>query len=127
MLATLAAGSGENHDQDFLQYHPNRMLPVRGRAEGVTEEERGELTFDWSTLVPRLVHPAKVAIIEALLWVGEPLSPSDLVRAFASQREYYLAIVAYHVRELAELGAIEVVRTRQKRGAQEKFYFFPRK
>lgn len=102
------------------------MPSVRGRAVGPsTEGEGGELTFDWGSLVPHLVHPAKVAIIEALLWVREPLSPSDLVKLFDDGKDYYLSIVAYHVRGLVKAGALEVRRTRQVRGAQETYYFFP--
>lgn len=32
------------------------------------------LPFDWAALVPLVVHPMRVTIIEALCWVGEPLS-----------------------------------------------------
>ncbi len=87
--------------------------------------EGGEPTFDWGSVVPHLVHPAKVAIIEALLWVAEPLSPSDLVKLFDDDKDYYLSIVSYHVRGLAKAKALEVRRTRQVRGAQETYYFFP--
>jgi DNA-binding transcriptional ArsR family regulator len=81
------------------------------------------LAFDWGTLVPVLLHPAKVAIIEALRWVGQPLSASDIC-ALIDDEEYYLSSLSYHAVKLAEAGAIEVTRTRQVRGAQEKFYFF---
>lgn len=101
------------------------MPPVRGRAEGVsTEEEGGESTFDRGSLVPHLVHPAKVVIVEVLLWIGEPLSPTDIVKCLESE-DYYLSIVAYHVRGLVKAGALEAVRTRQVRGSQETYYFFP--
>lgn len=126
MLAILVAGRAETHAQDFLRKHPKRMPPVRGRAMGVsTEEEGDESTFDWGSLVPHLVYPAKVAIIEALLWVAEPLSPSELVKLLDDREDHYLSIVAYHVRGLVKAGALEVRRTRQVRGAQETYYFFP--
>ena len=101
------------------------MPPVRCRAGGVTDEKRDEPTFDWAALVSRLVHPLKVEIIEALLWIDEPLSPSDLLKVFDMKRGS-LSMVAYHTKELARVGVIEVVRRRQVRGAQEKFYFFAR-
>ena len=102
------------------------MPPVRGRAEGVsTEGERGESTHDWLALVPLQLHPAKVAVLEALAWVDTSLSPTDLVKLFDHQ-DYYLAMVAYHARKFADAGVLEVVRERRVRGATEKFYFFSR-
>jgi len=89
------------------------------------DEERDEPTFDWAALVSQLVHSLKVEIVEALLWIGEPLSPADLVKVLDRQRGS-LSVVAYHVKGLAKVGAIDVVRRRQVRGAEEKFYFFPR-
>lgn len=89
------------------------------------DEERDGSTFDWAALVPRLVHPLKVEIIEALLWIDQPLSSADLVKVFEARRGS-LSVIAYHVKGLAKVGAIEVVRRRQVRGAEEKFYAFPR-
>lgn len=84
---------------------------------------KNELAFDWDTLVPVLVHPAKVAIIEALRWVGQPLSATDLCLLLDNE-DYYVSSLSYHAVKLADVGAIEVKRTRRVRGAQEKFYFF---
>jgi hypothetical protein len=100
------------------------MSTVLGRAVGMTDKG-GELPpFDWAALVPLFVHPMRVAIVEALHWIGEPLSSTDLKRIFGDEPS--VSFVAYHVRELAEVEAIVKVRSRQVRGAQEKFYFFPR-
>ncbi len=85
---------------------------------------KGGERFDWASLVPRIVHPLKVAMIEALAWVEEPLSASDLTKVIDSER-YGVANVSYHLNKLAEIDAIEVVGERQRRGALEKFYFFP--
>lgn len=127
MLATLTAGSGEPSDQDFLQRHPHQRPPVRGRAGGLlVSEERDEATFDWSLLVPLVVHPIKVTIIEALLWIGEPLSPSDVSKLSGDPRKYSLSVVAYHMRELAKLGVVKVARRRKVRGSEEKFFYFVR-
>jgi len=80
------------------------------------------LSFDWDALVPFLVHPLKVRIVEALLWVGEPLSATDLTKLIGDE-QFGLSHVSYHV--VSEAGALEVVRKRQVRGSTEKFYFFP--
>jgi len=73
--------------------------------------------FDWFRLVPQFVHPVRVAIIEALAWIGEPLSPSELVDVFDQQ--WVLSVVSYHVRVLAQAGVLEEVR-----GSRQTFYFF---
>jgi len=78
----------------------------------------------WEALVPRVVHPVKVAVIEALRWIGRPMSPTELV-VVLDCKDFYLGLVAYHVGKLVELGAVEPVRERQVRGAIETFYFFP--
>ena len=81
----------------------------------------GEQTFDWSVLVV-LVHPQKVEIIEALRYVGEPLSATDLSKIFAPAKAGQLSNVSYHVRSLAEAGVIKKVSERKVRGVQEKFF-----
>ena len=63
-------------------------------------------------------------IIEALWWIGEPLSASDLTKVIEDEK-YGLSHVSYHMVRLAKSGAIEVVRARPVRGSLEKFYFFP--
>lgn len=83
-----------------------------------------ETRFDWAGLVPRFVHPLKVAIIEAMVWVDEPLSATDLTNAFLG--EFHLSLVSYHLTGLAKAGAVEQVGERQVRGALQRFYFFPR-
>jgi hypothetical protein len=109
---------------DFLRYHPNRVPPVPGRAREVRMEDGDEpLPFDWAALVPFFVHPVRVSIVEAMRWIGRPLSPSDLKHVFDDESS--VSFVSYHVRELTRVGALKKVRTRQVRGAMESFYFFP--
>jgi hypothetical protein len=88
----------------------------------MTTMEGGE-QFRWDMLVPRVVHPLKVAIVEAMLWVDRPLSSTDLVKVMDDQ-EIYLSHVAYHVSKLVDVGALRPIRRRQVRGATETFYFF---
>jgi hypothetical protein len=91
-------------------------------VEGMTTMKEGE-QFHWDTLVPRVVHSLKVAIVEAMLWLDQPLSSSDLVKLM-DDSEINLSHVAYHVSKLVEVGALEAIRNRQVRGATETFYFF---
>ena len=79
--------------------------------------------YRWDALFPHIVHPLKVAIVEAMRWVGEPLSATDLTKLI-DDPELSLSHVSYHVLKLAECGAFERVRQRQARGSIEKFYFF---
>jgi hypothetical protein len=76
--------------------------------------------FNWGTLVPYLIHPVKVAIIEAMEWVAMPLSPRELDRLFDEQ--FGVSLVAYHMGTLAEVGAVEKVGQRPVRGALQTFY-----
>jgi len=85
--------------------------------------EGGEQPFEWGPLVPLLIHPIKVGIVEALWKGGKPLSATELTRGFF-KGELGLANVSYHLTQLAKRGALEKVGERQVRGARENFYFF---
>lgn len=76
--------------------------------------------FEWDILVPHLVHPLKVAIIEAMSWIDEPISPRELDHVFGE--EFGVSLVSYHVRVLVDVGALEKVRQKAVRGALQTFY-----
>ena len=80
--------------------------------------------FDWGALVPLVVHPIKVGVIEAIRYLDRPLSPVELTPMFNG--EFSLSLVAYHVTRLAEIGAIAAVDRRAVRGVTQTFYFFPK-
>ncbi|HEY6730842.1 MAG TPA: hypothetical protein VI039_07450 [Solirubrobacterales bacterium] len=77
-------------------------------------------SFNWDTLVPHLIRPVKVFIIEAMGWIDEPLSPSELDQVF--EEEFGLSLVSYHVRTLVDVGALEKVGQQAVRGAIQNFY-----
>ena len=81
----------------------------------------GDGPFDWNVVVPRLMHPLQVAVVEAMAWIDVPLSPSDLTQVFMEQ--FPLEEVAYHVRRLAYIEALVKVEQQTKRGRQRKWYF----
>ncbi len=81
-----------------------------------------EASFDWGALVPRIVHPLKVAIVEAVLWIDGPISASELEKVF--EKRFSLSVVSYHMKKLAEAGVLAKVGERQVRGALQHFYFF---
>lgn len=76
--------------------------------------------FNWDSLVPYLIHPAKVAIIEAMEWIEVPVSPRELDRVF--DEEFGVSLVSYHMRTLADVGVVERVRQQPVRGAVQNFY-----
>jgi DNA-binding transcriptional ArsR family regulator len=71
---------------------------------------------EWKPIDHALAHPLRVRILEELQ--GRTASPSGLAREFRKE----LGVVAYHVLQLLEFGAIEQARTRRVRGAIEHFY-----
>jgi len=83
--------------------------------------ESGE-RFDWDALIPYAVHPRKVLIIEAMQWIGQPLSASDLEQVFDG--EIGLSAISYHLKSLKRWRAVKRVRKRQVRGTVESHYFF---
>src|SRR3954465_12322619 len=66
--------------------------------------------------VKALAHPLRVQILTAL--EERVASPSDL----AAELDAPLGNVSYHVRTLAELGLLKLVRRRTRRGAVEHYY-----
>ena len=100
---------------------PTNCPPSSGRAGSGAISGDG-LQFQWDSLVPHFVHPIKVAIIEAMLWTGRPLSASELARIFLE--EFDLSLVSYHLNKLAEAGVFVQVGERQVRGAVQRFFYF---
>jgi len=99
------------------------MLPTSHLPSDSKSAEPATQDIDWHVLVSRMIHPTKVATIEALSWIGQPLSASQLVAVFDREKDY-LSLVSYHVRRLLEAGVLEIVEERQVRGTVEKLFFF---
>jgi DNA-binding transcriptional ArsR family regulator len=74
------------------------------------------LTGNDSILLKALAHPVRARALTVLN--QRVASPSEL----AAEQEEAVGYVAYHVRVLHELELIELVNTRQVRGATEHFY-----
>src|SRR3954470_404606 len=67
-------------------------------------------------LVKALAHPLRVQILSTL--EDRIASPSDL----AAELDAPLGNVSYHVRTLADLGLVKLVKRRTRRGAVEHYY-----
>jgi hypothetical protein len=93
----------------------DRPRPSSIKAEGgpMTEATRPA----WETALFCLLHPAQVAVVEAHLWMREPLSAPVLHEVLS--HEWPLGTVSYHVRRLAAAGVLEELYTTPARGAVE--------
>jgi hypothetical protein len=87
--------------------------------------EGDDLSIDWAAIVPLVVHSTRVEIIEALAWIGQPLSSTELRNVFDEPVDHYLSRVSYHVGKLTEFGILEATGHREKsRRPKETLYFF---
>lgn len=84
--------------------------------DGVTYETGRR--FRWEVLVPLVVHPMRVEIIEAMEWIGRPLAASELSLIL----DHELSHLSYHVNELVKLGVLREVHNKKVRGALKRFY-----
>ena len=79
--------------------------------------------LDWDALVPRAVHPIRVAALEAMQWIDEPFSAVDLNRMHDDPPG--VEGIAYHMRALAfDLPVLRLYGEETIRGATRKLYFF---
>jgi hypothetical protein len=74
----------------------------------------------WSTALFALIHPVKIATVEAFLWTQEPMSALLVYEILG--RRWSFGNVPYHVRRLAEAGVLLECHTVPVRGAYERFY-----
>ena len=74
----------------------------------------------WEKCIPTFLHPLKVAIIEAMLWVEEPLSARLIELLLDDGTD--LTLLAYHLRCLAEAGVVTKVRAEPVRGVVQTYY-----
>jgi len=64
--------------------------------------------FCWSSLIAATVHPVKVAIIEALLWIEEPISGAQFGRLFRGAGQgFYESNIRFHLHALVKMGLLE--------------------
>jgi DNA-binding transcriptional ArsR family regulator len=69
-------------------------------------------------LFSALGHPMRRRILREMLDTDGEISPRELAVKLSEQ----LSALSYHVRVLAECGAIELVRTERIRGSTQHFY-----
>jgi predicted transcriptional regulator len=69
-------------------------------------------------LYSAFAHPLRRTLLKLCVEAEEPLSPTALSRL----ADHRLSNVSYHVRVLADCGALEIVSERPVRGSTEHFY-----
>jgi hypothetical protein len=85
--------------------------------------EGNEPPLDWDALVPHIVNPTKVALIEALRYMNQPLSANEITRLF-DDPQLTLSRISYHLVTLAEEGVLMMLGPSSK---TEKSFFLPRR
>ncbi len=109
---------------------PTRLTSTNGNGvpraaangNGHGNGRHASVPVNWEQLARATAHPLRVSILEILgIDGGRTMSPSDLCH----ELQIPLSNTNYHVTELAKAGLIELVRTRQVRGATEHFYRLP--
>jgi hypothetical protein len=80
-------------------------------------------SFDWERLVAVSLHPLKVGIVEALSWLRQPLSATELARMVGGGK-YSRDLIQYHAGCLENWGVLAVAEVRRTQGGWESYYFF---
>ena len=80
-------------------------------------------SLDWGDLTPLIVHKTKLVILEAMLWIDEPLSAVDI--EIMCDGELDISVLSYHFRSLAfDLPVLCLYDEEPVRGAWKKLYYF---
>lgn len=85
---------------------------------------KGDKRFVWEVLVPRLVNPGALSIINTLVEKGEPLS----LNAIATSAGLSYDHARYHCQAMERRGVLEVVQLLPgpEGDGDEPSYFFPK-
>jgi hypothetical protein len=79
--------------------------------------------FCWQAVVPRIVHPTKLTIIELLLLEKRPLSATRMAKQI-DDPEFTVAQLHYHCETLLKAGVLRLEGTVPRGASNEKFYWF---
>jgi hypothetical protein len=112
-----ATDEANQYEQTVLEH---RAFAELTRALGGQSAEPAA-AVDWDRLLVSLLHPTQFQIIEAMHWIGQPISASQLVHVLDRDR-HDVSALSYHLRRLGELKVAELVSVRSLRGAKERLY-----
>lgn len=88
--------------------------------------ENDRVAFDWASVIRWRVHSVQVFIVEALSWIGRPLSATELRELCGGAAT--VDAISFHLKQLAKLDLVEPVarlKVRKSQGLKgESFFFF---
>jgi hypothetical protein len=104
----------------------DKIIPRGGTTPKSTKEQSQAQDDEdiWQTLVPQLVHPTKIELVEALSWIGEPLSVSEFY-AVLSPSKVPIDYVRYHLKGLHDAEVVMEAPKATLTGPDEQRYIFP--
>lgn len=86
---------------------------------------KGGEPLDWGALVPLIVHKTKLVILEAMLWIDEPLSAVDVQEMYGGKKRINVSSISYHLRSLAlDHPVLFLYEEERVRGAWRRLYYF---
>jgi DNA-binding transcriptional ArsR family regulator len=94
-------------------------------AGTVTMTRDEQETYLWLSLVPRLIHPVKLVILETLLYMEQELSATQIA-ALLGPGDYSVGVISYHLKVLAKTGVIELVESKKIRGSEMHLFNLPK-
>jgi hypothetical protein len=103
---------------------PQSTPPSRDGTRGGEDIETRDKQFIWTSLVPRLVHPTKLAIVEALIEAGQPLSVDDLIPLLPAV-DGNAELIRYHANSMVKTGALEVASIQGTSTSELRCFYFP--
>jgi hypothetical protein len=106
---------------------PQSTPPSSAGSQGGADTSAEDEQFIWRSLVPRLVHPAKLEMIETLIDKGSPMSVEELT-PLIPLADGNTDLIRYHAKGMTDAGVLEVAETSQARAAgesREPSFFFP--
>jgi hypothetical protein len=86
---------------------PQSTPPSSAGRRGGADASAGAEQFIWHSLVPRLVHPVKLQIVEALIQKGDPMTAEELASGVLLA-EGNTDLIRYHAKAMTEAGTLEV-------------------
>jgi hypothetical protein len=86
---------------------PHSTPPSSTGSRGGADDQAGDEHFIWRTLVPRLVHPARLQIVEALIDKGTHMSTGELAPLVPAV-DGNADLLRYHVKAMTKAGVLEV-------------------
>lgn len=97
---------------------PESTPPTSTGSQGGADAQAGDEHLIWRSLVPRLVHPARLQIVEALIDKGHPMTVEELA-PLVPLVNGSTDLVRYHAKAMTETGALELAGPRQAQPAKE--------